>query len=68
MRIATIEIKIPATKKRSCFKNIANVFPLSESEVTEDADKTITRPRPAKAPVQPRINRYEAVGLDKKLA
>jgi hypothetical protein len=48
---------IPKTRKRSCFKKIAKVFPLSESEVTDEADKTINRPKPAKAPVLPRIRR-----------
>jgi hypothetical protein len=57
MRIATIEIRIPTAKKRSCLRNIAKVFPLSESEVTEDAESTITSPSPARAPVHPRIKR-----------
>jgi hypothetical protein len=57
IRIAINERPMPITKNSNCLRKIVKVLPLSESEVTEEADKTITRPRPAKAPVQPRINK-----------
>jgi hypothetical protein len=42
---------IAITRKISCLKNMENEEPLVSKEWMEDADKTITSPRPVKAAV-----------------